>query len=290
VGFRGAHSHYDDPAYYSYAYRSRKVDVRYYASLVSSTCRVLEYGVGNGRVALALARAGAEVTGIDSSAPMLADLASKLGRRTKPVRERIRVVRGDMRRVDLAQRFDLVIAPFNTVQHLHTSGDFRRFLAKVRRHLAADGEFVFDFSLPRPRDLAPPSGPEPVRVFRHPRLGCRVRYVESFRYDPIAQLLSTTMYFAPLDGGRPFRTMLRQRQWFPREVEALLHYSGFEKTRLLADFDPSASFDGVDTVVVRTRPTTAGKSARNRGSHPKSEVQTPLHVPQGVLTLARDGA
>lgn len=254
MGFGGARSHYDDPTYYWYAYRSRRADVRYYAGLISGTPRVLEYGVGNGRVALAMARAGAIVTGVDLSQPMLRDLARRLERAPKRVRERVGYRLGDMRRLRLNEQFDLVVAPFNTIQHLYTARDLQRFLQRVREHLAPGGMLVFDFTLPRPSDLAFPRRTYASRPFLHTGIGCRVRYRERTRYDPIRQLLHTWMEFDPIGTGRGWRVRLTQRQWFPREIEALLHYNGFGNTRLIADFDPSASFEDVDTIAVRTTP------------------------------------
>jgi SAM-dependent methyltransferase len=239
---------------------------------------VLEYGVGNGRVALALARAGVNVTGVDSSGAMLDDFATRLTRQPGRVRERVRLIHGDMRTVRAGARFELVIAPFNTVQHLYTARDFQRFLARVREHLTPDGSLVFDFSLPRPSDLTEAGGrPAPVRVFRHPRLGCQVRYSETFRYDPISQILHTTMHFVPGRAERPFHVVLSQRQWFPREVEALLHYAGFAPIRFLADFDPGAGFQAVDSVAVRTRLEAPQKPGKNPGSRAKSGGRAPLH-------------
>src|SRR6187401_167453 len=71
AGDLGATAHYADPAYYTATYAKRRHDVAYYvkkARLVGGP--VLEYGVGNGRVALALARAKVEVDGVDLSQPM----------------------------------------------------------------------------------------------------------------------------------------------------------------------------------------------------------------------------
>ena len=95
---------YDDAAWYDSTYRSRRQDVRYYAALAAAAGGpVLEYGVGSGRVALALARAGVEVCGVDASRPMLDRLREKLERAPKAVRKRVTTHHGDMRRVRLGE-------------------------------------------------------------------------------------------------------------------------------------------------------------------------------------------
>ena len=61
----GARGHYDDPAYYAKTYKDRRHDIDYYVRLArESKGPVLEYGVGNGRIALHVARAGIEVFGV----------------------------------------------------------------------------------------------------------------------------------------------------------------------------------------------------------------------------------
>jgi SAM-dependent methyltransferase len=259
----GATAHYDDPAYYDKAYRSRRDDVAYYVRIGRvSGGPVLEYGVGTGRIAIELARAGIEVTGVDWSGPMLAGLSERLGAEPAQVRRRVRVVRGDMRRVRLKRRFSLVIATFNTVLHLYERADMERFLAGVKAHLAPGGRFVFDFSIPHDEYL----GADPGRYFgaprfRHPSRGL-VRYRERFEYDPLGQVLLTEMQFLPEDGTLPWTVPLTHRQFFPREMEALLHYNGFRDITWSADFTDAPPGEDVDSLVVscgfaRRRPATA---------------------------------
>ena len=63
----GSEAHYEDGRYYDQAYRRRRHDVRFYTNLaVESGGPVLELGAGTGRVALAIAKAGVEVVGVES--------------------------------------------------------------------------------------------------------------------------------------------------------------------------------------------------------------------------------
>ena len=74
----GATAHFEDPAYYAQSYATRKDDVAYYGRVAKKHDRVLEYGIGNGRIAIPMARAGATVVGIDQSRAMLADLRERI--------------------------------------------------------------------------------------------------------------------------------------------------------------------------------------------------------------------
>ncbi|MCA9628790.1 MAG: class I SAM-dependent methyltransferase, partial [Myxococcales bacterium] len=124
AGDFGALAHYADPAYYAKAYRSRRQDVAYYVALAERVGGpLLEYAIGDGRVALPLARAGHEVWGVDLSAPMLAALEQRLSKETPEVRRRLHLARGDMRRWRTRRRFPLIISAFNSVLHLYTRDD-----------------------------------------------------------------------------------------------------------------------------------------------------------------------
>jgi SAM-dependent methyltransferase len=256
VGDAGATEHYADPLYYSKTYKSRTHDVEYYAKLARrSKGPVLEYGIGNGRVALAIAKAGVHVTGVDLSQPMLDSLAAQLETLPKQLRARVDFRHGDMRELSLGRRFPLVIAPFNCVLHLYERPDMEAFLARVREHLAPGGRFVFDFSVPHGEDLCR----DPDKAFsapriRHPTTGELTRYAERFEYDRLRQLLLIKMEFSP-EGTKtkPWTVPLTHRQYFPREMEALLHYNGFTEIFFTADFTDEPADQHVDSLIVNCR-------------------------------------
>ncbi len=250
----GARAHFDDPAYYAKTYAERREDIRYYEAIVAPGARVLEYGVGAGRIAIPLARRGARVVGVDWSRPMLDDLARRLARERGDVRARVRAVHGDMREVSLRARFDLVLVTFNTFLHLYTRDDVERFLSRARRHLAREGSLVIDVSVPHPGDLAR----DPDRLYRAPRLrhpttGQLVRYGERFDYDASRQILFVTSEFEPVDGAPPFAVPLAHRQYFPEELSALLHYNGFEVTGVEGGFEGEALTRHSDVMILTAR-------------------------------------
>ncbi|MFO0665291.1 MAG: class I SAM-dependent methyltransferase [Polyangiaceae bacterium] len=231
-------AHYADPAYYRDTYRERDEDVAYYLALALRLkrrgARVLEYGVGNGRIALPIARHGIGVTGVDLSGPMLADFRSTLAKEPGAVRDRVHLIRGDMRRVRLSQTFPLVLCTFNTILHLYTRRDIERFFDHVKAHLAPGGTFVCDLSMPMPEDLTRTfERPMKTPSFAHPSLG-RVKYQERFEYDVTRQILFVSMEFSSKKGD--LVTPLAHRQYFPQEFEALLHYNGFRVARCHGDF------------------------------------------------------
>lgn len=74
--------------------------------------RVLELGCGTGRVAIPLAEAGYDVTGIEAEPDMLARLEQK-----QYPRERLKIVRADARSFHLESLFDAILLSCNFMNH-----------------------------------------------------------------------------------------------------------------------------------------------------------------------------
>lgn len=103
---------------------------------------VLEFGIGTGRLALPLARAGVSVSGVDSSPAML-DLL-----RRKPGAEAIETVTGDFSDVRIDGQFDVVLIALNTISYLLTQDDQVRCVANAARHLPPGGTLVVEALVP----------------------------------------------------------------------------------------------------------------------------------------------
>lgn len=250
----GTEAHYEDTAYYDKTYAKRREDVAFYVGLARQARHgILEYGAGNGRITLPMAEAGARVVAVDRHAAMVDDLKKKRAALPDSVRDRIDIKRGDMCTLRLDTKFGLVICPFNTFLHLYDRPSVERFLARVLAHLTASGRFVFDVSMPQAEELArkvdrayrtPP--------FSYPGIG-RVKYKERFDYEPLRQILFVNMEFEP-ERGEPFTTPLTHRQFFPQELEALLHYNGFTIEKIEGDFAGPATNETL-TLVYTTKAT-----------------------------------
>ena len=111
--------------------------------------RVLELGCGTGRLTVPVARAGAQVVGIDRSAPMLARARQRLRRS----RASALLLRGDIRRLPFRTRakFAMVMAPYGMLQSLTSERDLRATLAAVHGALRRGGLFAIDLVPDLPR-------------------------------------------------------------------------------------------------------------------------------------------
>jgi len=70
------------------------------------------------------------------------------------------------------------------------------------------------------------------------------------------------MEFEPEEGGKPWKVPLTHRQFFPREVEALLHYNGFSEIFFTADFTDQPADQWVDSMVVSCRVAPAARARK----------------------------
>ena len=117
-------------------------DVAFYVELArEADGPVVELAVGNGRVAIPVARAiGRSVIGIDSSPAML-----------KQARERaadagvaLDLQEGDMRGFTLDEQAALIYCPFRALLHLPTWADRRRTFERVAASLRPNGRFAWN--------------------------------------------------------------------------------------------------------------------------------------------------
>lgn len=105
--------------------------------------RVLELACGTGILAIHLSRAGHTVLGIDRSPEMVA-LATAKGIDADGVEFRV----ADMRKPNLATRFDAVICLFDSINYLTELTDVESTIALVSSVLNRGGVFIFDFNRP----------------------------------------------------------------------------------------------------------------------------------------------
>lgn len=232
-------AHYEDAEYYDQAYRKRRDDVRFYAHVANKYGGpVLELGCGTGRVTKGIAERGVSVVGVDNTDAMLERARVRLAK-PKRLAALVEWIEGDLRDIRLERRFPLVIAPFNVFNHLYTRDDIERALETVRVHLADQGRLVFDVRLPYASELArDPEKVYKVGSVRRPDTKRKYHYRERFEYDPITQVQQMDFAFVGVDDPSDFHlTPLTHRVFFPRELEALLHYNGFTVEHHYGDWD-----------------------------------------------------
>src|SRR3954464_14358444 len=142
-------------------------DVGFYVGLArEADGPLVELAVGNGRVAIPVARAtGRPVIGIDSSPAMLAQ--ARAAGAEAGVELDLR--EGDMRDLALEEPAALVYCPFRALLHLPTWADRRRTFERVAASLKPGGRFAwnafaFDHNIAARLDGVHQSEPVPHRI------------------------------------------------------------------------------------------------------------------------------
>jgi SAM-dependent methyltransferase len=195
--------------------------------------RVLELGCGTGRITLPVARAGADIVGIDRSAPMLAKARQRLRR----ARVDARLLRGDIRHLPFRRRakFALVMAPYGILQSLTRERDLRDTLAAVAGVLSRGALFAIDLvpDLPRWDEYD-------RRVSLAGRHGRgRLVLTESVRQDRAKKLTIFDQEYEERRGRRKavHRFSLTFRTVSVPQMRRRLERAGFRIDAVLGDYD-----------------------------------------------------
>jgi SAM-dependent methyltransferase len=172
--------------------------------------RVLELGIGTGRIALPLAGRGLRVAGIDSSEAMVARL------RAKPGAEDLEVAVGDFASTRVGGEFALVYLIFNTINNLVTQDAQLACFANAAAHLGRGGRFVIETTVPDLQNL--PVG-QTIIPFRADPGG-----ISFDVYDVVTQRFSS-QHFVFVD-GRVEAYPVEFRYAWPAELDLMARLAG----------------------------------------------------------------
>jgi SAM-dependent methyltransferase len=236
---------YDHPHLYDLEYGDHVEDVDFYRALAQKAGRVLELGVGTGRLALPIARCGVSVVGVEQSAPMRQRLAERLQTEPRSVAERVVVRDGDFRRLDLGERFPLVILPFNALHHCADQSEVEATLRVLAAHVAPGGLVAFDCYLPDWTLYARAPGRYEHRLYPDPLTGETWRSWEESHWDD-DRWIHTVWYLFARGREKPTRCELRLHMFAEASVRHALARAGLVCVRDRSGFqdepfDPSGT-------------------------------------------------
>lgn len=236
-----------------YDFFGSKNDLDFYRELaLQKGNRALELGVGTGRVAIPLARAGITVLGLDSSVHMLRIAKEKLAREAGAVRRRVILKKGDMRSFELKQTFPLIYIPSSTFDHNVTVQEQRQTLGCVHKHLEKNGTFAFDLE-----QVTPNKPPSSWWIDRKEINGENMVVRSIFtRRDMAKRTCSLDLFF---DVYRSGKLLERYHEYgevailSKIEITRLLEENGFKVGRIYGDFDKAKCQDDSPRMVLVTR-------------------------------------
>ncbi|MBW3592183.1 MAG: class I SAM-dependent methyltransferase [Actinobacteria bacterium] len=218
--------------------RSVTEDVAFYVARAREAAEpVVELGVGTGRIAVPTARAGIRVIGVDSSPGMLAVCRERAER--EGVAELLDLRLGDLAAPPVAERVELVTAPFRSLLHLSSDAERLRALAAIRELLVPGGRFVFDVFEPSREDIVETNG---RWLEREPGIWERADWDEGER-------------ILRLSVRGPEGTTAMSLAWLsPLEWRDLVERARLEVVACYGWFDGRAYAGGEDTVWITRRP------------------------------------
>ncbi len=189
----------------------------------------MEFAVGTGRVAIPLSEAGIEVSGIEISHAMIAQLRAKIDEDSIPA------VQGDMTTEVVGEGFTLAFLVFNTIANLLTQEEQVECFRNAARHLQPGGCFVIELWVPQLRSLPPCHGGT-LEV-------SQPGYLLVDTYDTLAQRVIShhVMFGSDLADGRDARiSRTPHRYIWPSELDLMGQLAGFTLESRWADWDRSA--------------------------------------------------
>lgn len=209
-------------------------DIEMYKKLADKYGReVLEIGIGTGRIAIELAKAGNKVTGIDFSQDMI-DIGKK---KSENENVDIEFIKADMRDFCINRKFDLVIIPVNTITHLLTLDDIQKFFNCVKEHLKDKGRFVIDFFNPIIEYLPKEFGDEFIfNKYKAPKDEATIEVYAKTKYHRKTQVTEHRLSYR-IGDKEINNEILEMRIYFPQELEGYLKFNDFQIEEKYGTYD-----------------------------------------------------
>lgn len=199
---------------------------------------VLDVGCGTGSHALILSDMGYDITGIDLSEKMLQIAENKARGQEK----RINFLQGDVRHLDLPQRFDAVVAMFNVLGYLTTDRDIENAFRSIHKHLKPEGLFVADAWF-GPAVLS--EKPEKREKLIEQHGGRIVRYARPV-LDPLKQTVEVNYTVSEVKNDKETARVEEShlvRFFFTQELQEFLERNGLEVLKICPFLEPERELD-----------------------------------------------
>ncbi len=223
---------------YALTHRGNPGDLEFYQRLCRGARTVLELGSGYGRVLAGLSDGSRSVVGLECDAAVIA-LARRRLRALSPAQRRLaRLVQGDFRHFELAERFDRVLLPYNALYCLLRKRDALACFRSARLALKPRGVFAFDVWNAAPLDRSARARnaheSEPIVCLAH--RGRMYDVFERSRLNRARKRVDVTYGYRPRDGGQGLEVAIPQRYFLVSEIDELLQRAGLVLAARYGDF------------------------------------------------------
>jgi SAM-dependent methyltransferase len=192
-----------------------------FLSRLAAGGRVLELGIGTGRVALPLSDRHLVVDGIDLSAAMVQELRRKAGGGA------LEITIGDFATAHTGRSYRLVYLVFNTIMNLPTQDQQVQCFLNAAEHLAEGGHFVIELLVPDLQRLPPGETIRPSAI--------DAGHIGFDEIDPSTQALTSHHYY--FRGRESDRYSIPFRYVWPSELDLMARIADMSLVQRWADWD-----------------------------------------------------
>ena len=214
----------------------KRKDIAFYTNYFRSfKGKILEIGAGTGGITIPLLKRGLNLTALDISPAMIEILRAKIKKEGLSAR----VIRGDMRKLNLKNKFDAVIITFRPFQHLYSVVDQMSALMSIKKILKKGGILIFDVFNPNWKYISKGNWRwQKSNAITLPNTRRKIKAERRNRYDMAEQMMHEEWRFV-YPNGKTEIIPLKMRFFFRFEIEHLLNLIGFKVKNLYGDFDKS---------------------------------------------------
>ena len=200
--------------------------------------KIVELGIGTGRIAINVAKEGRAVIGVDVSTTMLEHC--RINAKQAGVDERIDLIQADIRNFELHYQTELIIFPFRSFGHLLTHNDKRAALQQIYKNLQPGGRFIFDHYIFNEKWARANHGVPHLMYGEQTSHNGGLFIWDTYMYDYSTQIMQC---FITVEKTNPKGEVMQRTHhplsfsWiFPEQVEELVKETGFEVKNLYGDF------------------------------------------------------
>lgn len=215
-------------------------DLQFYKKWLpkNKAAKILELCCGTGRLTLPIAKDGYDICGVDYTSSMLEQAKVK----ASEARLDINFIEADIRTLNLQEKFDLIFIPFNSIHHLYKNEDLFKAFHTVKKHLKAEGLFLFDCFNPNIRYIVE-GAKEQMKIAAYTTSdGREVLIKQTMRYENKTQVNRIEWHYF-INGEFNSIQNLDMRMFFPQELDAYLEWAGFHVIHKFGNFEEEAFDD-----------------------------------------------
>ncbi|MBN1637667.1 MAG: class I SAM-dependent methyltransferase [Ignavibacteriales bacterium] len=229
-----------DPKVYD-GLNQQKDDIQFYLQWITShnLSKVLELCCGTGRITIPLAKSGIQISGYDLNETMLneAKLKASSNNLTIPFYQ------GDMRNIELNDKYQMIFIPFNSIHCLYSHNDLFKTLQSIYNHLAKDGYLIIDYFNPSISYISSNQG-KAVEIANYmTKDGRSIRINQTMNYEDNTQINRIKWEYYVNDQPYSIES-LDMRMFYPQELDYYIESNKFNIVNKYGDYQMNPFTNG----------------------------------------------